>query len=387
MTQTVTVPGVGDLEFPDGMSQQDMAAAIQKNFPQVAKQPGVFQRGAQSMVEGFKAGGLPGALLSGAGEGIKTLNEGIDKSAYYAGGKVAEGVTAVGGSPETAGTAGAIVNAGVQMIPAMVGGQTAKSFSPALKDLGRTLMQSAVKPQRKMLDTGKADQAIETLLQKGIGATEGGKNHLVSRINQLQKEIDFRLKGSPEVVNKNAVAATLKDAFEKLRTDLKAAENNEAITKTFNEFLNHPLLKGTDDIPVELANQFKTSLYKRLTDAKYGMGVRNSAEELAQKTLARGLRENIERRVPEVSPLLAEQSQLINALKTVSPRIAIEGNKNPFGLGLLAHNPYTFLAFEAERSPFIKSGLARLLYSGSQQIPANAALGGLGALMINQPPE
>lgn len=35
MSQTVTVPGVGDLEFPDGMSEQDMAAAIQKNFPQV----------------------------------------------------------------------------------------------------------------------------------------------------------------------------------------------------------------------------------------------------------------------------------------------------------------------------------------------------------------
>lgn len=35
MTQTVTVPGVGDLEFPDGMSQPEMAAAIQKNYPQI----------------------------------------------------------------------------------------------------------------------------------------------------------------------------------------------------------------------------------------------------------------------------------------------------------------------------------------------------------------
>ena len=35
MSQVVTVPGVGDLEFPDGMSQPDMAAAIQRNFPQI----------------------------------------------------------------------------------------------------------------------------------------------------------------------------------------------------------------------------------------------------------------------------------------------------------------------------------------------------------------
>lgn len=37
MTQAVEVPGVGTLQFPDGMSQPDMAAAIQKNFPQIHK--------------------------------------------------------------------------------------------------------------------------------------------------------------------------------------------------------------------------------------------------------------------------------------------------------------------------------------------------------------
>lgn len=37
MSQTVSVPGVGDLDFPDGMSQADMASAIQKNFPDIHK--------------------------------------------------------------------------------------------------------------------------------------------------------------------------------------------------------------------------------------------------------------------------------------------------------------------------------------------------------------
>lgn len=35
MGQSVNVPGVGILQFPDGMSQGDMAAAIQKNYPQI----------------------------------------------------------------------------------------------------------------------------------------------------------------------------------------------------------------------------------------------------------------------------------------------------------------------------------------------------------------
>lgn len=35
MTQEVDVPGVGTLSFPDGMAQADMAAAIQRNYPQI----------------------------------------------------------------------------------------------------------------------------------------------------------------------------------------------------------------------------------------------------------------------------------------------------------------------------------------------------------------
>lgn len=37
--QTVNVPGVGSLSFPDGMSQPEMAAAIQKNYPQIHPKP------------------------------------------------------------------------------------------------------------------------------------------------------------------------------------------------------------------------------------------------------------------------------------------------------------------------------------------------------------
>lgn len=39
MTQQVQVPGVGLLQFPDGMSQPDMAAAIHQNFPQLGPNP------------------------------------------------------------------------------------------------------------------------------------------------------------------------------------------------------------------------------------------------------------------------------------------------------------------------------------------------------------
>lgn len=45
MTQTVNVPGLPTpLQFPDGMSQQDMAAAIQKNFPELHREPSLLDK-------------------------------------------------------------------------------------------------------------------------------------------------------------------------------------------------------------------------------------------------------------------------------------------------------------------------------------------------------
>lgn len=48
MPQQVEVPGVGLLEFPDGMSDAEMSAAIQRNFPQLAK-PGMAEDVAKSV--------------------------------------------------------------------------------------------------------------------------------------------------------------------------------------------------------------------------------------------------------------------------------------------------------------------------------------------------
>lgn len=48
MTQTVTIKGIGDIDFPDGMSQADMTAAIQQHFPQI-------HNPAQTKIPGYQA--------------------------------------------------------------------------------------------------------------------------------------------------------------------------------------------------------------------------------------------------------------------------------------------------------------------------------------------
>lgn len=63
MPQTINVPGVGQLQFPDGMSQADMAAAIQKNFPQIhaggASDPSSQIPGNESALAGNRNVGKP----------------------------------------------------------------------------------------------------------------------------------------------------------------------------------------------------------------------------------------------------------------------------------------------------------------------------------------
>lgn len=76
MAQSVQVPGVGTLQFPDGMSQSDMAAAIQKNYPEIhGKTAGEAPGAAPST--GTSTSGLDSALgvLKNAGKGLVGLGE------------------------------------------------------------------------------------------------------------------------------------------------------------------------------------------------------------------------------------------------------------------------------------------------------------------------
>jgi hypothetical protein len=99
MVQRVEVPGAGVLEFPDGMTDAQMAAAIQKNFPQIHEKPqeagptlrqkvqaSAPMRVVQGMRDPIDAGAqlLPrglSVLASGAGMFPNRVSEWLDKEA------------------------------------------------------------------------------------------------------------------------------------------------------------------------------------------------------------------------------------------------------------------------------------------------------------------
>ncbi len=108
-----------------------------------------------------------------------------------------------------------------------------------------------------------------------------------------------------------------------------------------------------------------------------------TADVEAQKGLARGLKEGIAQAEPRVSALNAQESALIRTLGVAERRAMMDLNKNPMGLSLLAQNPAAWAAFMADKSALFKSLAARAVYSGSEQIPAAAARGGIALSEIS----
>lgn len=387
MPQLIDVPGYGQVEFPDDMSDADIASAIQKNMTAAPVQPpqtigeklGAAAKdvGTTALAGMFSGRGSP---LAGAMNALTDRSGELQREvAYNAGGAVTDVASNLGASPETAAKLGFGANVATQAAPTLLAGELAKkAFGPSMREGGRTLMQSALKPTLNNLKSGKAAKAIETMLQEGYSPTKGGVDAMKARISDLNDEIAEAIKNSPATVDKGKVAAHLNDTLKKFETQVNPTADVNAIQNAWTEFLSHPLLSGKKDMPVQLAQQMKQGTYKALGEKAYGEQKGAAAE--AQKALARGLKEEISQAVPGVAAKNKMESDLINAAKIAERRVLMDANKNPLGLGWLAQ-PWMIPFWMWDRSPAAKGLTARALYSGSEQIPATLTRAGVGALM------
>ena len=155
------------------------------------------------------------------------------------------------------------------------------------------------------------------------------------------------------------------------------------------EFLSYQLrsLKEHtgDGIPVDLAHRIKKGTYKILADKYSHLGtVGDEAGTQAQMSMARGLRKGIEKGVPSVVKTNKDMAELINAIEIAERRAGISGNRDIAGIAWLAETPVAGAGMLADRSPYVKSALARLLYSG---MPQTGALAGTGTDALLTEPE
>ena len=316
---------------------------------------GVLAKGVQGVSQAPRAMQLANAFRTGG------LGKDVPMLTRAAGGAASGGAMAGMVDPQNV-QQGAMFGAALP-----VGFQAAGAVANKVaKPVARRLMQSAVKPTIEQLRKGEAQVAVDTLLDYGISPTQGGVEQIRSLVDDLNSQIAGKVVGSKATINKNDVLGYLGDVNSKFAYQVNPTSDLAAISGVADDFLNHPLATG-QQLTVPLAQTLKQGTYKAL-QGKYGEA--GSAATEAQKALARGLKTEIGKAVPDIVPLNAEEARLLKTLKVAERRALMELNKNPVGLSALAGNPYGFAAFMADRSAAFKALAARMVNSAPKAVDA-----------------
>lgn len=370
---------------PEGATQDQVLSYAQSQF----KQPTApAAPPAPKGIPTFQTG------AGGAAFGNPTLKAGVQRNGmtdvpYEIGGNVTEALAKAGLSPELAAGGGFLTNVGMSAIPDLLGAgggarAAVKVGAPLMESGAKSLMQSAVKPVLGDLKSGAGERAVNTMLQEGVNPTTGG----VAKLNGLLDGLENQLTGvlqkyTGKTVDKGAVASRMQDVVSKIeRTNPTPQDALRDVNKVYDDFLTNGLIPK--NIPIEQANELKRGLYQMLKQ-KYGIPIADETIN-ARKALARGFKEEIQGVAPEVGPINARMGDLANARNVAERRALMDGNKNPAGLALLAHDPMAGLGFLADRWGGLKALTARGLYSGQNQIPAagGAITGGTLAELYKQ---
>ncbi len=238
------------------------------------------------------------------------------------------------------------------------------AVAPVAKALGARMMQSAVKPGLKYLKgaTGDVPRVVQTLMDEGVNATAGGVEKLKSLLSATNAKIARAIDQAPGTVSPLKATSRLTDTARRFTEQVNPQADLEAISNVGQNFLE---AHGGAALTLPQAQALKTGTYKRIGE-KYGQ--ERAAGLEAEKALARGLKEEIATQVPAVSALNAREGRLLEALDVVGKRAALAGNRDPVGFAWVAHNPTTFLAALMDRSPAVKSLVARGLYNHAGQV-------------------
>lgn len=293
------------------------------------------------------------------------------------------------GAASGAATAGLInpEDIGTGAILGGIAGNIPNIMQYATKRIPERLMQSAIKPTPPDLRTGKAKQAVQTMLEEGVNPTMQrtifgrGLDTLKEKVGNLNNQISDIIQNSKGNVSKSSVLSYLDDLERKAMQQVNPASDLKAIQNVRDEFISHPLAQG-ETIPVQLAQKLKSGTYKAVGAKSYGE-LGSTATE-AQKQLARGLKEEVALAEPTVSALNAQESTLLNALNVSERRALQELNNNPLSLSLLANDPKAAVAFMADKSGAFKALLARILYRTGQVATPRGGLLNVPAATVGQ---
>lgn len=335
-----------------------------------------YAGGVAGGILGFPEGGPAGSVLGAGilGAGGESLKQNINRM-------VGNPAPA---SPKEAATAIGVAG-GMNAAAEGVGGLVAKGFSALTKRAGEGLMQSAAKPAvaegTKAVAKGQTNPIVATLLKEGVNVSPGGIAKLDRIISATNDEIKEAIGGLGGKIDPQHSIRYAQELIPKYAAQVNPKSDVAAVEGAIDEFLGSrpqstafPKLRAAgvmDATPASMtaeeAQALKTGTYRALKDKAYGELKSSSIE--AQKAIARGLKDDIaaeaEKAGIDITAKNAREGAAITAKEAIAKRIAAAGNRDPVALAWLAHNPVTGMAYILEKSPGVRSMLARGLYNSA----------------------
>lgn len=268
---------------------------------------------------GLGIGGVPGAVggaaLGGAsGEAAKQLVNRMRGVPDV--GTMTQAATNIG---ESGAVQGALEGAG-QAVPA------------ALKAGGTAVYRGYLKPSLSRVNLPKATQIVKDAISEALPVTASGAQRASDLIGQLNGKVDDLLsQATGKTVNMSDIADTVRTWAKRMYDRPgRDPQDYQAVLKVADRLDSHganpfnPAQPASATMPA--ANQIKQDL-QASARGKFGIPG-GTAETAGEKYASSQTRQAIEQQVPDVGPLNARQSRLIDVARSLNQAIGREGNQS-----------------------------------------------------------
>ncbi len=299
-------------------------------LPMIGGTAGGMIGGAGGTAFGVGFGGVPGAIggatLGGAaGESLRELaNRVRGQAAPMTSGAAAKDIALQGGIQGGAEALGAGITKGV----------TAGA---------KAVYRGYLKPSLSQRMLPKANEIVETALNEALPISKRGVQTAGRVIGELRNEVDDILAQSPDTLDLHAVADKVR-AFAKARYYKPGVDlaDYQLALNVADKLDLHPSLNlapgaapAAVDVPLAAANESKRGLYTSIKEA--GFGTPQGAKKTTEKFAAHEIKTGLEAAAPEIAPLNARESKLIDAAKAIAKAVEREANQSKlYGVKTLA---------------------------------------------------
>ncbi len=260
--------------------------------------------------------------VRGLTHAVEYLMPGLGPTLAHAGDQLESG--------DIAGGAGTTVGAAIPiaMSSPAVADAAANARIP-VGQLPQKMYQSALKPSTT-LPTNEVRNIVSTGLENKIPVSAAGAQKLNGLIGDLGDAVKQQIQSGSKAgatIDPAAVASRADALKGRFANQVNPDADLAAIRGSQEQFLkNHP-----NPIPAVDAQTMKQGTYAQLKDKSYGE--LSSATVEAQKALARGIKEELEKQFPEIGAMNAQQGKFFGLDDALDRAVKRIDNRNIFTLG------------------------------------------------------